>query len=273
MKKSDDFDKLFRFDDNHGKLFDFPDNKSNIIKYNVDTIQEICDTLIVETGYMPSMTYDCIKRYIGGNNRINRLLYSHISAVIFGLTDSECDAFSHNAEVLLEYVMSERVGQPVIDIVVRIYDHGELAIRQRSMFVKEKVAEHAKLLDNLKTTSEKLEKDIEEANNTINHSQKDYITVFGVFSAIIITFVGGFSFSAAVLENMASVSLFRLIITVCILALVLFNSIYFLLITALRINKIKQDFDLKLFGLSIPSFLNVVILAIMGITGIVYFNA
>lgn len=66
--------------------------------------------------------------------------------------------------------------------------------------------------------------------------QKEYITILGIFSSIVITFVAGISFSTSVLSNIDKVSIYRLSFVMVLLAIFLFNFLYLLLDFINKIN-------------------------------------
>ena len=80
----------------------------------------------------------------------------------------------------------------------------------------------------------------EKMNNTQEKLQRNYVTILGIFAAIVFTFAAGTSFTSSVLETMASVSIYRLILMVALLAFVLFNSIYALFLFICRVSKFNE---------------------------------
>lgn len=66
--------------------------------------------------------------------------------------------------------------------------------------------------------------------------QREYITILGIFAAIVLTFTGAMSFTASTLENMSSASIHRVLLTLLIAGLVLCNLIGLLLQFIREIN-------------------------------------
>ena len=75
--------------------------------------------------------------------------------------------------------------------------------------------------------------------------EKEYISILGIFAAIVLAFVGGITFSTSVLQNISAVSAFRLLLVVDFLAFVLINVIYILVKFIFTIN----EKDAKLFNI------------------------
>lgn len=69
----------------------------------------------------------------------------------------------------------------------------------------------------------------------VGHFHEQSISILSIFSAVVLAFMGGISFSGSVLENFASVSMFRLIVTIVLLGFIVFNTIGILLRFVLRI--------------------------------------
>lgn len=70
---------------------------------------------------------------------------------------------------------------------------------------------------------------VKSAKSTVEHAQQNSIAILGIFAAIVLAFTGGLAFSTSVLQNMANVSIYRLLATVLIISFTLLNTIYLLL--------------------------------------------
>lgn len=111
----------------------------------------------------------------------------------------------------------------------KLYDHVNLDISRISY-----TREIAKRMEekNLKTS-----KEIKLISEKANNMQKDYITILGIFSSIVITFVAGMVFSSSVLSNIDKVSIYRLTFVMLMIALLLFNLLNLLLDFIYRVNQ------------------------------------
>lgn len=84
--------------------------------------------------------------------------------------------------------------------------------------------------DEIKNTQSKMEEELKGIENRKTDIYKDLITIIGIFTAIILTFSGAFSFSSAMLQSIDSVNFYKLIISasiICIFLLSLFIGLYF----------------------------------------------
>lgn len=92
----------------------------------------------------------------------------------------------------------------------------------------------------LKLTNAGLENLREESNELKKKSQnmqKDYVTILGIFSSIVITFVAGMVFSSSVLNNIDKASIYRLTFVMISIGFFIFNLLNLLLHTLQRINR------------------------------------
>ncbi|MCI9137542.1 MAG: hypothetical protein HFH48_08255 [Lachnospiraceae bacterium] len=193
--------------------------------YNKRSINAVCKALCLEGNlYKPEITVKNIKDYLESKEKIDRVLYSEISNYIFSLDMSKRSTFASNVEMLLLYVLDENnsVSPECREMTIRIYDHFQLALHQ------------------IENANNIFAQSIEEAKNNLNQEvkgiEKEYISILGIFAAIVLAFVGGITFSSSVLQNINEGSIFRLLLIVDILAAVLLNVIYMLIKFILLIN-------------------------------------
>lgn len=62
--------------------------------------------------------------------------------------------------------------------------------------------------------------EIEESHKEIKGIQKEYITILGIFAAIMLAFVGAFTFSTSVLNNLGRVDTLELVAVALVIGLV-----------------------------------------------------
>ena len=115
-------------------------------------------------------------------------------------------------------------------IIIKIYDHFQLALHQ------------IENVNNIFASS--IEEAKENLKKEIKGVEKEYISILGIFAAIVLAFVGGITFSTSVLQNISSVSVFRLLLIVDFLAFVLINIIHILVKFIFTIN----EKDAKIFN-------------------------
>lgn len=161
-----------------------------------------------------------VENYINDENKLDRMLYSVITNFIFSLDSNERGTYFTNLDAMLGYVTGkERSTDLEVDvkkIVIKIYDHSNLAVCQ---------------MDNVRDTISNAVDEVKERTlkEIRNNTERDYIAILGIFASIVLTFVGGLSFTTAAVENVANANIFRLIAVIDIVGLVLTNVIYLLL--------------------------------------------
>lgn len=203
-------------------------------------INGICKALSMNTQkYAPQKTVENISAYITSTNKLDRILYSEISNYVYSLEMPERGIFATNLEKLLLYSLDDNngVSEDCKKMIVKIYDHFQLALHQienvNNIFA-----------DSIEEAKENLQKQIKGV-------EKEYISILGIFAAIVLAFVGGITFSTSVLQNISAVSVFRLLLVVDFLAFVLINVIYILVKFIFTINeKNAKLFNIKALNIA-----------------------
>ena len=134
--------------------------------------------------------------------------------------------------------------------IIKLYDHTNLDIARinyTKTMTNETMSELAKnrlLVENLEEKVRESENALEKiSNKTLNDlkrlsnkvqrrqedMQKEYITILGIFAAIVLAFTGGIVFSSSVLENIDKSSIYRISLMAFIIGIVFFNLIWILI--------------------------------------------
>lgn len=220
---AEDLDKLLKSEDRNRRA---NDNSSKKLWESKRRLSGICRSLTVNTKYYdPKITVAKIDAYIAETDKVDRILYSVISGFIVGLDEQTRGIFSTNVDKLLQYVLNneDTVSIDSKRICIKLYDHFQLNLTQ---------IESASVITK-KGIANAMEKEIESAHNEIKGIQKEYITILGIFAAIMLAFVGAFTFSTSVLNNLGSVSVFELA-TVAVIVGLVFSVLINLLLGFLR---------------------------------------
>lgn len=218
-------------------------------------INGICKALSLETQkYDPKKTVDNISSYISSVNKLDRILYSEISNYVYSLNMSERGAFNTNVEKLLLYSLDDgnMVGEDCRKMIVKIYDHVQLAVHQ------------IENVNNIFASS--IEDAKENLRDQIKGIEKEYISILGIFASIVLAFVGGTTFSTSVLQNISDVNIFRLLLVVDSLSFMIINVIYILVKFIFTINdKDSNIFHVKALNIScLVIALVIIILWVLG---------
>lgn len=70
-----------------------------------------------------------------------------------------------------------------------------------------------------------LKNEIKEMQTSLKNVNREHTTILGIFTAIVMTFVGSIAFSTKVLEAIASVNIFKLLLVIEFIGFILFNII------------------------------------------------
>lgn len=228
--------------------------------------------------------------YYNNNEEKFRHYYSDIFST---LTLIDGDSSIGSLDILAQNIQTIKEGYipknndedgKIIDIskeIVKLYDHTNLDIA-RINYTKtmtnttlSELAKNKLLINNLEkniqeseTTFKKLSdqtiKDLTQLSKNVQNKQEDmqkeYISILGIFAAIVLAFTGGIVFSSSVLENIDKPSIYRLALITFIIGLIFFNLIWLL-------TDFIRDINGKAFRKKWP-FIFVNLILIGGIIGV-----
>ena len=135
-------------------------------------------------------------------------------------------------------------GERIIDVtdaINKLYDHLNLDIA-RIMYsdaADRRISGEA-ALENIQTQINSIhmeaqkikedfsiaEKKIVKVEEKIAGTQKEYVTILGIFAAVVLAFTGGIAFSTSVLNNIAQAGIYRTIIITLLIGLILVNILF-----------------------------------------------
>lgn len=208
---ADEFGKLFKYVVSDSAIK--PAGSVKKLNESKRILNDICRSLLTNTSYYdPVSTVEIVNTYVQTTDKMDRILYSEISGLIFDLNEKDRGIFSTNVDKLLQYVLDDTnvVSEDSRKICIKFYDHFQLILIQIenvSKITKNGIADAMKYV-------------IEDSHKEIKGIQKEYITILGIFAAIMLAFVGSFTFSTSVLNNVGKDSGFELIAVAIIIGLV-----------------------------------------------------
>ena len=196
--------------------------------------------------------------YIPGSDEYFRHFYSDILSTLTQIdsddNEGSLDVLAVNMQAIKDgYQAKNYDGDKLIDIsksIIKLFDHTNLevarinytkqlnnATKSDLASTKELLKEQREKFDNTKSETEtirnKLREETEKANKKIEDNQKqmqnEYVTILGIFAAIVLAFTGGMTFSSSVLNNISKASVYRLSLISFIIGLVFFNLIWVLI--------------------------------------------
>lgn len=98
---------------------------------------------------------------------------------------------------------------------------------------------------------------VDKTKKKVENSQKEYITILGVFSAVVLTFTGGIVFGSSVFENIHKPGIYRLILVCILIGFVLINTIYILIQLILWISLTEKE------KIKVPQYIVILNIALM----------
>ena len=173
--------------------------------------------------------------------------YRHFYSDIFSvLTQIQQGYAPGNIDVLGQNLLEIRKGYQVLnsddlgnkidisDSIRKLYDHVSLdiarihvsAAESRQLLGEADIDDLQAQINNVKSEVIKAQGQQEDVERKLGNSQKEYITILGIFAAVVLAFTGGLAFSTSVLNNIAQVSAYRAVIISLIIGLVLANVLF-----------------------------------------------
>lgn len=231
---------------------------NNCTKYIIEILTELaCD---IEQNLLKEKTSKA--HYFGRLKKVYKPLsdgtrYRHSYADIFLLISdldrenetASIDILAQNMQTLYEYTKSlydksnTRKENEIILSIQKLNDHVNLDVARINYIkaIANKTEVDSKRVNSklkeLGKTAEKIRKVVQTSDEKVNNMQKEYITILGIFAAIVLAFTSGIVFSSSVLENMHKVSLYNAIIVSLCIGFVLFNVI------ALLVYELKEIYN------------------------------
>lgn len=169
--------------------------------------------------------------------------------------------------------------------IMKLYDHVNLDIgrlnytRRITEDTNAELAKVTQLIEQLQKQEEEAKKKVESVSdefekkaNTLSNEiqsgqkrmQNEYITILGIFAAIVLAFTGGMTFSSSVLENIHKSSIYRIVFITLIIGCILFNLVW-LLIDFIRNMNEKRIRKMWMFWA-----FNIMFISLMLLTGLAY---
>ena len=196
--------------------------------------------------------------YIQGSDEYFRHFYSDIFSTLTQINSDDnqgsLDVLAVNMQATKDgYQAVNYDGSKLIDIsksIIKLYDHTNLEVarinytKQLNNVTKSDLASTKELLqkqkeefDNAKSETEMIRntlgEETDKANKRIEDSQKqmqnEYVTILGIFAAIVLAFTGGMTFSSSVLNNISKASVYRLSLISFIIGMIFFDLIWVLI--------------------------------------------
>lgn len=199
------------------------------------------------------------KIYCGGKLKQFRHYYSDIFVTITNIKvamgekgdKKDLAKLSANIELLHKNYDVKKTKHDITEYIKKLYDHISLELarldyndRVFKVNIEDSITEDVKrrINDAVEESYDELEQKVMVVYKRFKESERNYITILGIFASIVVTFVGGLSFSSSVLNAISSTSVYRLFVVILLLGFFLLTicfSLYWF------IAKIVNEVDVK----------------------------
>lgn len=206
-----------------------------------DKQQDLQELLLELARLDTNVAENNLEKYIFALQDIYANDFRHLYSGMFGVitridANSDLDMTKLQGNIQILYVSSMQwlsegrghVTQELCDKLEKLYDHVNLEI-SRIDYTQE-------IAQRMEDKNRKAGEEIKSLSEKAANMQKDYITILGIFSSIVITFVAGMVFSSSVLNNIDKVSIYRLTFVIILIAMLLFNLLNLLLDFIAKVN-------------------------------------
>lgn len=118
----------------------------------------------------------------------------------------------------------------VSENIKKLYDHVNLDIARLQYANNEEREERMMnaLVDVYEETQE-VSESTKTLEKRLTNSQKDYISILGIFASIVLAFTGGMTFSTSVLKYMGEGNIYRILVVALVVGIVLVDALFVLL--------------------------------------------
>lgn len=150
-------------------------------------------------------------------------------------TPPELMSLANNMGIISQKIDKGCEDDDVKKSVRKLHDHIELErtrieymVRQNANQKEAKLAAEKALAqanEMAKSFEEKTERNSQKFREMLDESKRDYVTILGIFAAIVLAFTAGLSFSSSILQNINQASIYRLSFIAVFIGFFIFNII------------------------------------------------
>ena len=162
--------------------------------------------------------------------------YSAINAYLIKKVEGDINKIDQITENLKEIYYSLREienKKDLSDKIFKLYDHINLEVIQLKFI--------ANTENSIRETSKSIQQAKEEIQSELSKHQTNYITILGIFAAIVLSFVGTFTFSTSVLQNIDRTNIFKLTFIILVIGFFIVNILFLLFKFLCKITNTNSD--------------------------------
>ncbi|PAF41290.1 hypothetical protein [Helicobacter sp. 11S02629-2] len=177
--------------------------------------------------------------------------YGYITSFLLSVPVDEINSIMNNLTVLHKYAVDENESESLQANLFKLSDHVNLEYYRLKDFLPYK--------NKIKEINEAVHQ-VKNLETEVKNTKKEYITILGIFAAIVVTFVGAFAFSTSVLTNIMQASPYRIVFIACLVGLFIVN----ILDGLYRFIKLLNGFSFKYWDKNNQALIfNIIVAVIM----------
>lgn len=185
--------------------------------------------------------------------------YSSIYSILNGLRKNDKGSLqivNVNIEIICNYAYKNSSKyKKILRSLDKLYDHISLDIARFDQFnqIEEMTEGVKKQYIELNETNNSIEEKNKQSAEEIKSIKKEFVTLIGIFSSIVLAFFGKMVFTTSVLENVKNNNIFILISITSLIGYILVNMLYILIsfISEISTGSKEIPFDLSKYNKSI----------------------
>lgn len=157
--------------------------------------------------------------------------YSDISAFLGNNSPDVYSSLDNWLTAVSSYAEENDQDGETAPKIIKLLDHIRLEMIRidRMKAVAQYASQSSLINEQIHAIAQETSDMVTVAEEKVKRFHEQSIAILSIFSAVILAFMGGISFSSGVLGSIAQASMFRLIVTILLLGFVLFNSIFILM--------------------------------------------
>ena len=179
--------------------------------------------------------------YVTKNGETFRHFYNEIFSIIVEIYSTDptaIDVLGENMRILYEYCLT-RDDQTVKDAVSKLFDHISLdiaRIKYTNAIDRRMAMTGDTLLSQINSANQKIEEikntyndikgNVNETSQKINHAYSEFVSILGIFSAIVLVFFGGTSVIGNIIEGMKETNIFITLIVASFSGTIVFDLLF-----------------------------------------------
>lgn len=179
--------------------------------------------------------------------------YSRIFLQLSIIKNANPQAIDVVAENFRHYILTKNEENcPYLKSLRKLFDHVSLDVarmnymtaqfgEQESRLREEVDKEVNKTKNDFNSFKQNLNDELENARERTDQLKREYVAILGIFASIIVTFSAGMIFDSSVLNNISSVSAYRLTGITLLIGFVTFNLLYILLTFIYKMMQVKEQ--------------------------------